>query len=117
MSRLRELYDAAHPYCTDAPTLNDVMDWAATELDRAQGWRNDGPRYTVEGAEYGDAGDLDTAAVEGERIMADFVAEDIAAQPRFHQAQPPALDDCSEVEDRAPRHERIEARLKREGWR
>ncbi len=117
MSRLRELFDAAHPYRAEAPTLTEIMDWAATELDRAQGWRNDGPRFSEDSAELGDAGDLDTAAVEGERIMADFVAEDIAAQPRFHQAQPRALDDCAEVEDRAPRQERIETRLKREGWR
>ncbi|HQJ66528.1 MAG TPA: hypothetical protein PLH32_18130 [bacterium] len=113
MSRLRELYDAAHPYRAEAPTLTEIMDWAATELYRAQGWRNDGPRFTEEGAEYGDAGDLSDAAVDGERIMADLVAEDM----RFAHAQPGALDDCAEVEDRAPRQERIETRLKREGWR
>lgn len=114
MSRLRELFDAAHPYRAEAPTLTEIMDWAATELDRAQGWSNDGPRFADEGAECGDAGDLDEAAVEGERIMADLVAEDIE---RFHVAQPGALDDCAEVEYRAPRPERIETRLKREGWR
>jgi len=117
MSRLRELYDAAHPYRTEPPSVAEVDDWAAVELDRAQGWRNDGPRFSEDGAELGDAGDLDEAAVEGERIMADLVAEDIAAQPRFHQTQPGAMDDCAEVEDREPPRERIEARLKREGWR
>jgi len=114
MSRLRELYDAAHPYRTEPPSVAEVDDWAAVELERAQGWRNDGPRYTEDGAECGDAGDLDAAAVEGERIMADLVAEDIE---RFHVTQPGTLDDCADVEDRAPRPERIETRLKREGWR
>jgi len=116
MSRLRELFDAAHPYRAEAPTLTEIMDWAATELDRAQGWRNDGPIFTEDGAECGDAGDLAASAVEGERIMADLVAEDMA-RPRFHQAQPRALDDCAEVEDMEPPPERVEARLKREGWR
>lgn len=50
MSRLRELYDRAHPHVSGAepPSVAELMDWAATELERAQGWRN-GLVFTEDG--------------------------------------------------------------------